>query len=349
MFTVGPLELSGAPVMNAALASQRIACRCLIALCSSLAAAPEQPAGKPYHLHSAMPAYWRYVQHDTSPEGVYDSKLFRQEVIEPNKEVFTAVAGRSLSDASLRSMARTLANKSEQLRRVDIEFADRLDKAWRRFVAKAPGLKAGALVFLLPAPRVAVGGAVRPLGERDAIAFGVEEIALSLQSKTGFDVLVHHEMTHLYHIQVNPEMRQMTAAVYMPPYAPGNAKLYQVVWLEGLAVYWSKVLNPSAPDKEVLVSESLAANVAAKWPRAGAELRERLDSSKKEDIDAFMFGGRTGGRFPPRTGYYIGSLIAEQLAKKYSFAELCALTGAKLQTEMENALIELEKSPIRRQ
>ena len=46
---------------------------------------------------------------------------------------------------------------------------------------------------------------------------------MTLESTTGFDVLVHHEMTHLYHIQVNPEMRQMMAEVYMPPYAINKA------------------------------------------------------------------------------------------------------------------------------
>jgi len=335
--------------MHATHKSPRVLCFGLLAVCLSSATATAGAANKPYSVHSAMQAYWRFVQLDSNPDRAFDAKLFRAEVIEPEREVFTAVAGRSLSDASLKGMARALAAKSEQLHRVDAEFADRLEKAWQRFAAKVPGLKPGATVYLLPAPRSAVGGAVRPLGERDAIVFGAEEIALSLPSKTGFDVLVHHEMTHLYHIQVNPEMRTMTAAVFMPPYAPGDAKLYQVVWLEGLAVYWSRVLNPNAPDKEVLVSESLAANVAAKWPRVAAELRERLDSSKKEDIDAFMFGGNTGGRFPSRSGYYVGSLIADRLARKYSFAELCRLEGSKLKSEMEGALREVEKSPIQRQ
>jgi hypothetical protein len=317
--------------------------------CCSMAAEAADADRKPYRLHTAMPAYWHFVQLDSHPERGFDVPLFRAEVIDPNKEVFSAVAGRSLKDGSVSRMVRSLAGKAEQLHRVDAEFPDRLDKAWQRFAAKSPDLRPGATVFLLPAPRADVGGAVRPLGERDAVVFGAEEIALTLGSKTGFDVLTHHEMTHLYHIQVNPEMRRMTAEVYMPPYAPGSAKLYQVVWLEGLAVYWSKVLNPSAPDKEVLVSATLAENVRAKWPRVGTDLRQHLDSSKKEDIDAFMFGGNTGGRFPSRTGYYVGMLVAEQLAKKYPFPKLCRLAGPELRAEMDGALRELEKSPIPRQ
>jgi hypothetical protein len=321
----------------------------LVSFCSSMGLARPELEDKPYKLHSAMPAYWRFLRLDSKPERRFDVKLFRAEVIEPNQDVFSAVAGRSLGDSSLKAMIRALAPKSEQMRRVEAEFPDRLARAWQRFAEHAPDLKPSATVFLLPAPRFALGGSVRPLGERDAVVFGTEEIALTLESTTGFEVLVHHEMTHLYHIQVNPEMRQMTAEVYMPPYALNKAKLYQVVWLEGLAVYWSKVLNPRAPDKEVLVSGNLAERVVAGWPRIASDLRQQLDSSRKEDIDAYMFGGNTHGRFPHRTGYYVGMLIAERLAKRYSFAQLCRLSGPRLRSEVEEALRDLEKSPLRRQ
>jgi hypothetical protein len=335
--------------MRPATRSRRLVILGLLTASCSMAATLAEQDTKLYELHSAMPAYWHFVQLDSNPEPAFDAKLFRAEVIDPNKEVFSAVAGRSLQDASLKRMARTLARKSEQLHRVEAVFPGRLDKAWRRFAEKTPDLKPGASVFLLPAPRSDVGGSVRPLGEKDAVVFGAEEIFLTLASKTGFDVLVHHEMTHLYHLQFNPEMRRMTEEVYMPPYKEGSAKLYQVVWLEGLAVYWSKVLNPSAPDLEVLVSESLAENVVANWPRIAADLREHLDSTKKDDIDAYMFGGNTGGRFPRRTGYYVGMLIAEHLAKKSSFPKLCRLSGPELQAAVGDALRELEKTPLRRQ
>ena len=203
-------------------------------------------------------------------------------------------------------------------------------------------------MFLLPAPRSAVGGSVRPLGDKDAVIFGTEEIALGMKSKTGFDVLVHHELTHLYHQQVNPEIRQMVAEVYMPPFPEGRAKLYQVMWLEGLAVYTSKLLNPTAPDKEVLVSYTLAADVKARWPGLGAEVRKYLDSTKKADIDAFHFAPDVHRPVPRRTGYYVGMLVARQLAKKYTFAQMCRLTGPKLRSEIEQALLELEKVAIER-
>jgi hypothetical protein len=42
-------------------------------------------------------------------------------------------------------------------------------------------------------------------------------------------------------------------------------------------------------------------------------------------------------------------LIAERLAKKHSFPELCRLGGPQLRAEVEAALRELEKIDIQRQ
>src|SRR5581483_8405572 len=255
----------------------RFVLRCGLSILAVLGAwalaVPAEQEEKPYELRSALPAYWQFLEDENANASTSSSvERFRTLVIDPHREALRSVAANWLSERSLESSIRSLKRQTEQLHRVDEEFPARFDKAWRRFAQHASDLKAGDLVFLLPAPRSAVGGSVRPLGDKNAVIFGTEEIALAMKSKTGFDVLVQHELTHLYHQQVNPEMRQMVAEVYMPPFPEGRAKLYQVLWLEGLAVYTSKVLNPTAPDKEVLVSTSLAADVKARWPRLGAEV-----------------------------------------------------------------------------
>jgi hypothetical protein len=305
-----------------------------------------QTESKPYRLHNAMPAYWEFLRQDAGAEPEAAPKRFATSVVGPHREVFTAVAAGWLSERNLDRWIRSLQGQAEQLRRVEREFPTRLEKAWRRFEHQAPDLKAGAQVYLLPAPRLAVGGAVRPLKDVDLVVFGAEEIATTLGTKTAFDVLVHHELTHLYHMQMNAEMRTMIAEVYLPPYAAGRAKLYQVLWLEGLAVYTSKLLNPSAPDKEVLLSEHVAAAVKARWPRLGADMRDHLDSSRKADIDRYLFDSDSGKSIPRRAGYFVGMLVAERLARDYSYAKLCRLAGPKLRQEIERALRDLEKTGI---
>jgi uncharacterized protein YjaZ len=95
-----------------------------------------------------------------------------------------------------------------------------------------------------------------------------------------------------------------------------------------------------------LLSDTVAANVRALWPRVGSDIREHLDSSKKYDIDAYLFDSDASGHIPKRAGYFVGMLIAQRLAKKHSFAELCRLTGPSLRSEVERALRELEGTGI---
>jgi hypothetical protein len=310
-----------------------------------LATGPEAER-KPYQLHNVMPPYWEFLRQDADSGPEAAVKRFTASVIEPHREVFTAVAAGWLGERNLGRWIHSLQGHSDELRRVDREFSARLEKAWRRFEVQVPDLKAGAQVYLLPAPRKAVGGAVRPLKDVDVVVFGAQEIASTLGTKTGFDVLVHHELTHLYHQQVNAEMRTMIAEVYLPPYAAGGAKLYQVLWLEGLAVYTSRLLNPGAPDKEVLLSGEIAADVKSRWPQLGADIRDHLDSSQKADIDAYLFDSGSGKGIPRRAGYFVGMLVAQRLAKDYPFAKLCRLAGPKLREEIERALRDLERTGI---
>jgi hypothetical protein len=319
-----------------------------IALITPNPAPGQEPSGRPYQYRTAVPAYRQLLRAHANAAGGVAVEHFRAAVIDPNREAFEAVAAGWLEEKNLEKYLRALDGRSEQAGRVDAEFPARFGRAWDRFAKAAPDLKPGATVFLLPAPRVAIGGSVRPLAGRDAVIFGTEEIGQVLDSRTGFDVLVHHELAHLYHMQVNPEVRRMIAEVYMPPYAVGRARMYEVLWLEGLAAYMSRALNPGAPDKEVLLSESVAPAVAASWPRIGAEIREHLDSSKKADIDLYLFDSDASGRIPRRTGYYVGMLIAEELAKESTFPELCRLAGPRLRAEVERALRRLEKAALSR-
>jgi hypothetical protein len=297
-----------------------------------------------YRYRDLMPTYWSYVGPVTSAGHRATVDGFRTRVIEPNRKVFSAVAGPWLNDTNLPRFIEALEGKSGQMHLVEEQFPRRLDETWHRFTKVVPDLSARASVYLLPAPRVAVGGSVRPLGNENAIIFGAEEISTVIESQTAFDVLVHHEMTHLYHMQVNPEIKQMIAAVYMPPYATDRAKLYQVLWLEGLAAYMSRALNPTATDNQVLLSDTVAADVKSVWPRIGSDIGALLDSSKKVDIDAYLFDSDTSGRIPRRAGYYIGMKVAEELAKKYPFGELCRLFGAQLRSEVGQALRVLESA-----
>jgi hypothetical protein len=262
-------------------------------------------------------------------------------------EAYNSAAFQWLRDNErLAGFLAAMDGKTQAFHRLDSLFSLRMKIAWTKFAAYAPDLKPGAPVFLLPAPRIAIGGSVRPLKGSDALILGSEELSGVMDSQIAFNVLVNPEMTHLYQLQVNPEMRNMVAAVYMPPYNPGASRIYQVLWLEGLAAYTSKLLNPAATDEQVLLSGTVAAEVKALWPGIGSDIRKHLESNNADDINKYLFDGQVSAAFPRRAGYYVGMLIAAKLSKKYSFPQLCRLKGEQLQNEVDAALRSLEATNL---
>jgi len=108
---------------------------------------------------------------------------------------------------------------------------------------------------------------VRPLAQGDAVIFGAEEIGSVIDSDTGLTCWSSMKLTHLYHMQVNREMREMIKAVYLPPFAEGHAKLYQVLWLEGLAVVSEQDASTrQPPTSRLCLSDTVAEEVARDWP-----------------------------------------------------------------------------------
>src|SRR6202012_2939440 len=117
-----------------------------------------------YRLQTAMPAYWQFLQRNNHNPAPLRAKDFRKSVIDPFLEAYNAVAYQWLQeDESLIRFLGAMEGKSRDFHRVDSLFSSRLAAAWGKFAAYAPDLKPGAPVFLLPAPRIAVGGSVRPL------------------------------------------------------------------------------------------------------------------------------------------------------------------------------------------
>jgi hypothetical protein len=78
-------------------------------------------------------------------------------------------------------------------------------------------------------------------------------------------------------------------------------------------------------------------------PKIAKELREKLRSTSLEDNREFFNSNTRRKDIPAKSGYYIGYLVAEELAKKYSLAELSRLEGKKLSDEIEQVLVKLEQ------
>jgi len=105
---------------------------------------------------------------------------------------------------------------------------------------------------------------VRPLAQGDAVIFGAGKLVSVIDSDTGFNVLSRHELTHLYHMQVNREMREMIRPFTSRPLRD-TQRLYQYL-ARRLPLYRAGCSTVSH-DKQVVLSDTVAEEVARDWPQ----------------------------------------------------------------------------------
>jgi uncharacterized protein YjaZ len=116
------------------------------------------------------------------------------------------------------------------------------------------------------------------------------------------------------------------------------------MWLEGLAVHCSKVLNPDASTSDILLSEDLPARVEARWARLIEGVQENFDTVDRPAIIKYVFAGDTEQDIPASAAYYIGMRVADEVAKRHDTRGLIRLQGEALRSEMLQALQRLESA-----
>lgn len=292
---------------------------------------------------------------DQAPASIHrTAALFRKAVLAPYQEAFRVSPGaideQSLenffrSDKNLESYIRNFGSDHLEMRRLSDEFSILLDACWSRLHRQLPRLSGDVVIYLIPAPQDTVGGCVRTIGLRNVVVFGSEVIAHRRTSPLRFDVFVDHELFHLYHIQVNPEMRSAIAGYFMRNSATAPPKLYEMMWLEGLAVYASQVLNPHATMNEAWVSKDPISDVEARLQQLSELALKELNSTDKKVIDDMVFAGNKRRGIPSGTGYYLGMLVAKRLASHYRLEDLANLQGDVLRDTVERELRQIGSPP----
>jgi len=312
-----------------------IALLVLSAACHS--PAPAQPAApaSSYRLVDAMPAFWRVMDATASQADAAWLAAYRAEIIGPHRAVFALARG-GLDDSSLVRFRRSILRNADQYRALSDSLPAKIAAEWTRFVRAFPDTRPGAVIYLLPAPPNAISGWFRPLADHDAVVFGLNLLA-SARSDAQLGVLINHELVHLYHAQVNPQIRSVVTTFFM---GRGNhaTALHELMWIEGFAVYASQRITPGAQRSDVLHPRVAQANDSARTQSARA-FRERLDVTDRATVEAFVYGGTDA--VPPQAVNYLGLLVAERLASRYGLSEMARLQGAELRDAIRRELEEL--------
>ncbi|WP_448569742.1 hypothetical protein [Thalassotalea ganghwensis] len=158
-------------------------------------------------------------------------------------------------------------------------------------------------------------GATRELDGKPYLLFGIDVMVRfhQWQDDTPF---FHHELFHVYHEKF---------------FECGDA-LWCSLWSEGLATYVSHQLNTAASEDELMLNipNGLAADTKANLLLALSDLKAKLFSTDEEHYKAYFNFKADETGLPPRRGYYLGYLIAQELGKKYSLQALAKMNAKQL-------------------
>jgi len=333
------------PSLDAGLATSSVPCgRALSLPCSS--EDDVQPASCSYRVVDIMPSFWEFWARAEKADRATQLRLMKEMVVARYPEVYTpevigVAPGRTLDESLTQGFGLfmdKLAPHVPTMRRLSTQIASDLPRFQQSFRRLFPDLCWTGTVYYL-ASLGGFDGATREVDGKTALMFGIDMIAFVHGSRANLEPLFHHELFHLYHRQFDP---------------PGSAAEDEAapvlwgLWGEGLAVYASKVLHPKATNAELLMSDALVEQTRRVLPALVTELRAKLASTSMETYRDFFLGNGKRTDVPKRAGYYVGLLVAEEVAKTREWKELVRLRGEPLRAAVDDALGKLEPSKVRK-
>lgn len=166
-------------------------------------------------------------------------------------------------------------------------------------------------------------GATRTLAEKKYLLFGAD-LMTRVHSWEDESAFFHHELFHTLHDQSFTECDEIWCAL----------------WAEGLATYAASALNPDAGEPELLLDfpPGLAVDTREQLGPSFQHLKTVLNSTD-EKIYSGLFNTRlddTG--LPPRRGYYLGFLIAQEIAATRELSVLAAMGNEEAEPLIKDAI-----------
>lgn len=201
-----------------------------------------------------------------------------------------------------------------------------------RFRAFFPDYRQRLPVYLIHSINQMDGG-TRTINGRTTLLFGAEMIA-RIHDESTIGPLLDHELFHSYHAR----------------FFRGCNQLWCSLWIEGLAVYVAQRMNPGATDRQLLLTlpEPIRPAVEPRLSEAMCAFGDKMTSTGGEDYAEYFNYRTTKSRFPARTGYYLGLVIADKVGRGMPITRLATLPRARVLPLMLKAMASYGPCPPRK-
>jgi hypothetical protein len=240
--------------------------------------------------------------------GFYEPRGARRDPARYDQRIATALAGYGAQRDAILTVSR--------------RFATMFAPARRSFETVFGPVNSPQPVYLLFSMGEMDGG-TRDLPGGTTLIFGTDMIA-RYHMDHDIQPFFHHELFHVYH------QARFTDC----------GAVWCSLWIEGLATYVAKSLNPGASDAELLLTmpEPIPTAVDAHRQEAVCAVLARLDSTADTDMSALFSFDRMNARLPPRFGYYVGYRVAETIGRGRTLPALAAMQPAEVRPLIERTL-----------
>jgi len=147
---------------------------------------------------------------------------------------------------------------------------------------------------------------------------------------------VHHELFHLYHYQLRPDVGEGAEAFFRAGRAPSLGTL---LWVEGLAVHVARQLSPGAPDSQLFPSADIVPATHAQYPLLLRRVTDHVDDATVGAICQFFYFPCTDGKdpIPLNSGYVVGERLVDQMLKRRSLEAVMLLKAGEIPAAVRQA------------
>jgi hypothetical protein len=277
-----------------------------------------------------MPAFWRSLESDDAGTrlrtALIDSHpdLYNDNLVKlPTGAPWTADVARE----------RTYAEAHRQeITAIDDYLSAQVEPIMAQFEKMFPDYRCDYPFYIAPSFGRMDGAAALSNG-RHLIVFAPDVIP-RFHRLSDLKVLIDHETFHIYHHQATGVYGASEEAVPI---------ILEALWGEGLATFVSWRMNPEVGLDTALLQPGIPEAAKPHLAEIAADLLAHLDQKDEAAFRRYFVAGGQPQGYPPRAGYYVGVLVAQALASRYTLTQLAHLSGAAL-----HAAVVAELEPIAR-
>jgi hypothetical protein len=264
-----------------------------------------------------MPAFW------TALAGQDAAARLRTTIVDPHPDLYNddyvdVASGRKWEDLVTRDRTYVEAHRSE------VHAAERYLSAHVRqymdaFRGTFPDYRCDFVFYIAPSFGRMDGAAGFVRGQHRLIF--APDVIPRYHKLSELKVLIDHETFHIYHHQVTSVFGASAEAV--PP-------TDEMLWGEGLATFVSWRMNPGVSLDIALLQSGIPEGARPHLAAIASDLLRHLQEKDEATYNHYFVAGQQPEGYPPRAGYYVGFLIAQKLASRYTLPELARLKGRQL-------------------